>query len=61
MLDDGIAYLELLVAQSSVQTPSHASFHTLVFRLQGFFSPVVLQEEVLATPVSLHLFEYTAR
>ena len=28
---------------------------------QGFFSPVVLQDEVLATPVSLHLFEYTAR
>lgn len=29
--------------------------------VQGFFSPVVLQEEVLATPVALHLFEYTAR
>lgn len=29
--------------------------------LQGFFSPVVLQEEVLGTPVSVHMFEYTAR
>lgn len=29
--------------------------------VQGFFSPVVLQNEVLGTPVSLHVFEYTAR
>lgn len=29
--------------------------------VQGFFSPVVLQEDVLGTPSSLHLFEYTAR
>ncbi len=29
--------------------------------VQGFFSPVVLQEDVLGTPTSLHLFEYTAR
>ena len=29
--------------------------------VQGFFSPVVLQDDVLGTPTSLHLFEYTAR
>lgn len=29
--------------------------------VQGFFSPVVLQNDVLGTPASLHLFEYTAR
>lgn len=29
--------------------------------VQGFFSPVVLQSDVLGTPTSCHLFEYTAR
>jgi chitin synthase len=29
--------------------------------VQGYFSPVVLQQDVLGTPTSLHLFEYTAR
>ena len=29
--------------------------------VQGFFSPVVLQNEVLGAPTALHLFEYTAR
>ena len=29
--------------------------------VQGFYSPVVLQSDVLGTPTALHLFEYTAR
>jgi len=29
--------------------------------VQGFFSPVVIQSEVMSTPTALHLFEYTAR
>ena len=29
--------------------------------IQGFFSPVVIQSEVMGTATSLHLFEYTAR
>jgi hypothetical protein len=42
-----------------LRDPAHNA--CLASESQGFFSPVVLQEEVLATPVSLHLFEYTAR
>ena len=29
--------------------------------VQGFFSPVILQDQVLGMPVNAHVFEYTAR